>query len=91
MDKTIYRKFKGGEVIALFPQITAGKFGWHCESYMHTGQHGAASPDIVQCTKPATPVEYQQLHKELEQIGYNPVPALKFTYKDQLIRASQRN
>lgn len=90
MDKTIYRKFKDGEVIALFPQIAGNVAGWLCQSYMHVGQHGAADPHIVYGeTKLATPDEYAVLHAELEQIGYNPVPAKRFTQKDFEIRKAQ--
>ena len=89
MDKTIYRAFKDGDVIALFPQIAGNIGGWTCQSYMHVGQHGSASPDIVNITRLAKPEEYAELHDELEQIGYNPVPAKKFTQKDFKIRKSQ--
>ena len=90
MDKTIYRKYPDGEIIALFPQITANIGGCNCCSYMHIGQHGAATPDIVVSrTKLATPDEYAELHVELEQIGYNPEPAKRFTPKDFEIRKAQ--
>ena len=90
MDKVIYRKFGDGEIIALFPEISASNDGYFCQSYMHVGQHGAATPDIViRQTKLATPAEYAKLHKELRCIGYNPVPAKKFSTRDFLIRKSQ--
>ena len=90
MDKTIFRKFKDGEVIALFPQIADSIGGGLCQSYMHTGQHSSATPDlVVKLTKLATPEEYAELLAELEQIGYNPQPAQKFTYKDFEIRKAQ--
>lgn len=85
MPKTtvIFRKFKpskckdpyhpnyskGGEVIALFPYEIADKSG-NITSYMHVGQHGAASPLIFGDTLPATHDEYKALQKELESIGY---------------------
>ena len=91
MDKTIFRAFPDGEIIALFPQISANVGGWHCASYMHTGQHGAASPDIVSRTRLARPSEYRELYLELEQIGYNPAPATRFSPKDFEIRKAQYN
>ena len=89
MDKVIYRKFKEGDIIALFPQIADKVNGWSCVSYMHTGQHSGANPDIVYSTKLATPEEYAELHAELEKIGYNPKPAKRFTQKDYGIRKAQ--
>ena len=90
MDKTIFRVYPDGEVIALFPQIAAGIFGWLCESYMHIGQHGPACPDVVvRGTRLATEKEYQVLLRELEQIGYNLVVAKKCLQKDLQIRQEQ--
>lgn len=87
MDKTIFRVYSDGEVIALFPQIAAQVSGYLCQSYQHVGQHGAANPDIVvRQTKLASRKEYLPLLKELEQIGYNPVIAKRCTYKDLQIR-----
>lgn len=71
MTKVIFRKFRNGEVIALFPQEPATIDGWECMSYMHVGQHGSADPMIVYDTKPAMPWEYADLYNELKDIGYN--------------------
>lgn len=69
----IFRKFKGSnDIIALFPAEPYNDYSNSCESYMHVGQHSAA--DYSHCldiTKPASPVEYRALHKELRGIGYN--------------------
>lgn len=90
MDKTIFRVYPDGEVIALFPQIAESIGGYCCQSYMHVGQHGGANPDVVVSqTRLATKQEYTPLLKELEQIGYNPVVAKKFTRKDYRIRQEQ--
>lgn len=92
MDKTIYRIYPDGEVIALFPQMAVDLGGGLCQSYMHIGQHSGATPQLViNRTKLATPVEYAELQKELEQIGYNPKPAKRFTRKDFEIRKAQYN
>ena len=90
MDKTIFRVYPNGEVIALFPQIPAGIGGWLCESYMHIGQHGAAGTQtVVTQTRLASRKEYLPLLKELEQIGYKPVVAKKCLYRDLQIREEQ--
>ena len=89
MDKVIFRTFPDGEVIALFPQIAAG-YGAHvCQSYMHIGQHGAASVELVYDTRLSRPEEYADLLAELEQIGYSPKPAKRFTSADRRIREEQ--
>lgn len=70
----IFRKFKDNEIIAVFPGISEGP-GLHL-SYMHNGQHGAASRRIVwKNTVPATLKEYRKLAFELEeQVGYRLMP-----------------
>jgi hypothetical protein len=44
MDIVVFRKFKDGDVIALFPEMKHGQF---INSYMHIGQHGDATPDLI--------------------------------------------
>lgn len=66
--KVVFRKFKNGEVIALFPELK--ERGGNILSYMHVGQHGAASTAIVNDTKLATAQEFGPLFMELERIGY---------------------
>ena len=69
-DVVVFRTYKDGDVIALFPGITEG-IGY-CLSYMHIGQHSAASYGMVlQETRLATEEEYASLKQELEGIGYN--------------------
>jgi hypothetical protein len=71
----IFRKWpksEGGDVIALFPlePATVGN-PYHCESFQHVGQHGAADPNgLIQVTKPAKPEEYANLQRELESEPY---------------------
>lgn len=89
--KVIFRKFKDGDVIALFPTI-AGDYNPYvtCQSYQHIGQHGAASVDLVYSTKLATPDEFKALQDELVSIGYNDLKvSYKFTYKDLQARKEQ--
>lgn len=65
----IFRKWVGGEIIALFPENDEG-FG-ECTSYEHIGQHaGAHYAGVVASTKPATPEEYADLKRELESYPY---------------------
>ena len=73
--KVIFRQWKiGCEIIALFPELACDTIGYNCESYMHVGQHGAASPNIVtNDTKPANLDDgaVKRLIKELTERGYN--------------------
>lgn len=67
----VFRRFrKGGEVIALFPEVPADRFFGHCLSYMHVGQHGAASVDLSGATRPANENEFSNLLRELRGLGY---------------------
>lgn len=67
----IFRKFKEGDIIALFPQDTCPRTGF-CNSYMHVGQHGDADYlGLIKSTKLAKPSEYRALLCELKSIGYD--------------------
>lgn len=86
-DKTrvIFRRFPQEDVIALFPSIPGDNNPRAtCLSYMHLGQHGAASIDLLvgKYTTPATPEEYSPLLAELKSLGYSPVIAYRATQKD---------
>lgn len=82
--KVIFRAWRTtGEVIALFPEIPHDRHGDFCTSYMHVGQHGAASPMLsgfARATRPATPEETAPLHRELESMGYNLVPVSRVSF-----------
>ena len=68
--KVIFRKYKDGDIIALFPDLQASSH--FCESYMHAGQHGGADyQSVIADTSLATWDEYEDLQEELESIGYN--------------------
>lgn len=72
--KVIFRKFKDdGEIIALFPEEPGTTDPMACSSYMHVGQHGAASEGVVDATCPAREEEYADLLAELGQIGYDDI------------------
>lgn len=65
--KVAFRKFDNGDIIAIFPEIA-----WDNEnnlmSYMHIGQHGACSPDLLNELTPATEAEYKDLLWELQEM-----------------------
>ena len=84
MDKNItqvvFRKFKdvNKDVIALFPEEVYDGVGGDfvrtklCMSYMYLGQHSSADYHyVITYSVPAKPEEYNELKKELEQIGYS--------------------
>lgn len=90
-EKVIFRIYSDGDVIALFPEIASDNLGYNCNSYMHVGQHGGASPMVVVGqTKPATPDEYAVLQDELERaVGYDLKIIKRFRYVHQLERMRQ--
>lgn len=68
-DKTVvvFRKYKDGGIIALFPMIAYDAKKYTIESYMRIGQHCAAWYDeVLKHTKLATAEEYASLKEELE-------------------------
>lgn len=84
----IFRKFREGDVIALFPQEPGDMNPSTCGSYMHIGQHGAADAGLARCTNPATPQEYADLKRELEgaPYGYRLKLRRRFGRRDYFIR-----
>jgi len=91
ITKVIFRMFGDGQVIALFPEIATDKVGYYCQSYMHNGQHGPASPGLVNSTKPTKQEDYQHLFDELKTIGYNLKVVKKFTQSMQVTRKAMYN
>jgi hypothetical protein len=75
MTKVVFRKFKDGVVIAVFPEVSYNYV--HLMSYQHEGQHGDCVPWISSFTKPATPAEYAPLLSELKSIGYDDLQIMK--------------
>ena len=67
----IFRKFNNNEVIALFPDLLSGQHNEYIMSYMHIGQHGDASKELMTELKHAKPSEFESLYLELKQIGYD--------------------
>ena len=90
--KVIFRKFREGDIIALFPTMAGDcDNGATCNSYQHIGQHGSASPLLVQAhTVAAKPGEYADLLRELKRIGYADLRiARRFTRADYQERRKQ--
>ena len=70
---TVFRKYKDGEIVALFPGMKADVAGKFCLSYLHQGQHGGADyKHVIKTTSRALPAEYYDLLVELRSIGYDP-------------------
>jgi len=73
-EKTLvlFRKFAGGEIIALFPNEPGTTNPHDCSSYQHIGQHGTAHYNFVAThTRPAKPKEYSDLYVELTHDPFN--------------------
>jgi hypothetical protein len=69
LTAVVFRVWKGGDVLALFPHMEEGR--GMCGSYEHIGQHGAANyAACIAQTRPANPEEFAPLKMELESIGY---------------------
>lgn len=77
MTKVVFRKWKDGDIIALFPDDVNPHDGT-VTSYMHVGQHGAADyAGVIAATQPAHEQEYHDLLAELKQIGYKNLYPVK--------------
>ena len=89
--KVIFRTFKDGSenVIALFPDELGDSSLGTCLSYMHVGQHGSASINITNITKPSTKDELEPLYKELVSIGYDLTVKKKFLYSHFITRLNK--
>ena len=75
MTKVVFRKYKDGQIIALFPDIINRNY---IMSYTHIGQHSNADRSIVYDTKPATEEEYKELYAELvNEVGYDDLQVVK--------------
>jgi hypothetical protein len=67
---TVFRKYKEGDVIALFPEDKGNNYRVSC--YQQVGQHGEADyHGVVRSTKPALPHEYADLKRELQGHPYH--------------------
>lgn len=71
----IFRQFPDGDAIALFPNETADQQG-SIMSYQTIGQHGAASPELIEELEPASEEQQAKLQAELVRIGYTDLEVL---------------
>jgi hypothetical protein len=86
-DKVIFRKYRNGDIIALFPRIPADIHGNLCLSYMHIGQHGAAQlQDVIDDSVYALPKEYAALANELRYLKYVLDIKKRAIYADDVAR-----
>jgi len=68
----VFRKWRHGGILALFPLLPHDVNGIYCVSYERIGQHGAADAEgLIGITDPAKPEECADLKAELERIGYS--------------------
>lgn len=71
MTRVVFKKWKNGDIIALFPDEPWSRSSYMTTSYMHVGQHGAADyAGVIADTSPAQENEYKDLLNELKTIGY---------------------
>ena len=78
LTRVVFRRFKEGEIIALFPYMPWTPHGNPGTSYMHTGQHAAADyAGVIAVTRPATAEEYRELLAELTSVGYDNLHILR--------------
>jgi hypothetical protein len=66
--KVVFRKFKEGDVIALFCGSAKDCRAGNVMSYQHAGQHDEASRQLGRNLRLATPEEYAPLLRELQAI-----------------------
>ena len=93
--EVMYRKYKdhSGEVLAVFPYEAHDRAGLFVTCYAHIGQHGGAQmAHVLTATRPATPDEYDSLHREISQIYERPKFPRDPVYKLRIIkrRSSRR-
>jgi hypothetical protein len=84
--KTLFRQYPNGEILALFPEIPADRYGHYCMSYQLIGEHGAASPEQPN-TVPASPSAYTDTLTALERRGYEIEPVKRIS---QAMHANRR-
>jgi len=69
--RVVFRAFRDGDVIALFPDLPGTNDPRTCASYLHVGQHGSADyRAVIADTRPARVPEYESLRRELESAPF---------------------
>lgn len=78
LTRVVFRRFKEGEIIALFPYMPWNAHRNAVTSYMHTGQHAAADyAGVIAGTRPSTEEEYRELLAELTSVWYDNLHILR--------------
>lgn len=78
MTRVVFRKWRDGDIIALFPDEPWSRCDYSTTSYMHAGQHGSADyAGVIADTRPAREDEYRDLLAELMAIGYTDLRVVK--------------
>jgi hypothetical protein len=84
--KVIFRKYRGGTVIALFPEVPTDGMGELCVLQSLTVKNSVDGFKTFSNTLPASPYEYQELKEKLENMGYTLVICEKWDYEMSKIR-----
>jgi len=97
LTTVVFRLFDAGEggdpeEVAFFPEIPGDSRDPELmQSYMHIGQHGAASRGFYRETRYTPPWSCHDLREELERIGYRLDPKYRISYRmDQKRREEWR-
>ena len=94
--KVLYRKefkpyTKEWTILAVFPELTDDYRGFLMVGYARIGQHTSVSPDYLRKTKPATPEEFAELHREVKSIYETSLCPDDPIYKLQVIQRVPNN
>lgn len=90
--RVIFRMIGGakrGECIALFPDLAGNSDTSTCLSYMHIGQHSAASLYRAERWPLATAEQSAELRAELVRIGYTLREVKRTPRNSRALRAAQ--
>jgi hypothetical protein len=81
VDVVVFRRWRNGDVIALFPELPSDLSGNHCDAYEHVGQHGGADyHGVIRATRPCSLSEATDLAAELRTIGYELKPVKRVSH-----------
>ena len=83
----IFRKYREGDIVALFPEIASDMdYVDYCKGF----PEGSYNIGDVMCeTTPATPKEYSKLAKRLRQLDYNLKVVKQFEFEHVQARINQ--
>lgn len=90
MSEVMFRKYKDGDILAVFPYeaTTRQSALYGCMCYQHIGQHGSGDYHaMIDQTKPASADEYADLLAELKRIGYDDLKIITRRSHDKARRS----